>query len=106
MPRRRSGRTDRLRAEVHRPEAHRNEKLVVPLNLHDIRPDAALAGRGMPVGFGLLGGALTVLAVATPVPVSGLMITVTALSIVALAIRRQIPGGIEKLTRGFFDFDS
>jgi hypothetical protein len=34
------------------------------------------------------------------------MITVTALSIVAIAIRRQIPGGIEKLTRGFFDFDS
>jgi hypothetical protein len=37
--------------------------------------------------------ALTVLAVATPVPLSGLMIALAALSIVALAIRRQIPGG-------------
>jgi hypothetical protein len=88
------------------PLSGRSMMRSITLNLHDIRPDAASAGRGMPVGFGLLGGALTVLAVATPVPLSGLMITVTALSIVALAIRRQIPGGIEKLTRGFFDFDS
>jgi hypothetical protein len=47
----------------------------------------------MLAGFGLLGGALTVLAVATPVPLSGLMITLAAMSIIALAIRRQIPGG-------------
>ncbi len=47
----------------------------------------------MLVGFGLLGVALTIVAVATPVPLSGLMIALAALSIVALAIRQQIPGG-------------
>ena len=57
------------------------------------RGDSRWPGADMLVGFGLLGGALTVLAVATPVPLSGLMIALTALSIVALAIRRQIPGG-------------
>ena len=57
------------------------------------RGDNRWPGADMLVGFGLLGGALTVLAVATPVPLSGLMIALTALSIVALAIRRQIPGG-------------
>jgi hypothetical protein len=50
-------------------------------------------GADMLVGFGLLGAALTVLALATPIPLSGLMITLAALSMVALAIRRQIPGG-------------
>jgi hypothetical protein len=50
-------------------------------------------GADMLVGFGLLGAALTILALATPIPLSGLMITLAALSIVALAIRRQIPGG-------------
>ena len=57
------------------------------------RGDSRWPGADMLVGFGPLGGALTVLAVATPVPLSGLMIALTALSIVALAIRRQIPGG-------------
>jgi hypothetical protein len=50
-------------------------------------------GADMLAGFGLLSGALTILAVATPVPLSGLMIALAALSIIALAIRRQIPGG-------------
>jgi hypothetical protein len=45
----------------------------------------------MLVGFGLLDGALTVLTVATPVPLSGLMIALATLSIVALAIRRPAP---------------
>src|SRR5258707_587265 len=57
------------------------------------RGDSRWPGADMLVGFGLLGGALTVLAVATAVPLSGLMIALTALSIVALAIQRQIPGG-------------
>jgi hypothetical protein len=50
-------------------------------------------GADMLVGFGLVGGALTILAVATPIPLSGLMTALAALSIVALAIRWQIPGG-------------
>src|SRR5260370_31748547 len=57
------------------------------------RGDSRWPGADMLVGFGLLGGALTVLEVATAVPVSGLMIALTALSIVALALRRQTPGG-------------
>jgi hypothetical protein len=55
--------------------------------------DGRWPGADMLVGFGLLSGALTVLAVATPVPLSGLMIALAALSIIAVAIRRQIPGG-------------
>jgi hypothetical protein len=47
----------------------------------------------MLVGFGLLGGALTIVVMATPIPLSGLVTALAALSIVALAIRRQIPGG-------------
>jgi hypothetical protein len=50
-------------------------------------------GADMLVGLGLVGGALTILAVATPIPLSGLLIAFAALSIVAIAIRRQIPGG-------------
>ena len=57
------------------------------------RGDNRWPGADMLVGFGLLGGALTVLAVAMPVPLSGLMIALAALSLAALAIRRQIPGG-------------
>src|SRR5258708_8527271 len=57
------------------------------------RGDSRWPGADMLVGFGLLGGALTVLAVATPVPLSGLMIALTALSLVALSIRLRIPGG-------------
>src|SRR5260370_9401725 len=57
------------------------------------RGDNRWPGADMVVGFGRGGGAGTVLAVATPVPLSGLMIALAALSIVALAIRRQIPGG-------------
>src|SRR5260370_9382797 len=41
------------------------------------RGDSRWPGADMLVGFGLLGGALTVLAVATPVPLSGLMIALT-----------------------------
>jgi hypothetical protein len=50
-------------------------------------------GADMVVGFGLLGAALTILAVATPIPLSWLMIALAALSIAAVAIRRQVPGG-------------
>jgi hypothetical protein len=57
------------------------------------RGDSRWPGADMLVGFGLLGGVLTVLAVATPVPLSGLLIALAALSIVAVAIRRQMPGG-------------
>src|SRR5260221_1017328 len=57
------------------------------------RGNSRWPGADMLVGFGLLGGALAILAVATPIPLSGLMTALAALSIVALAIRRQIPGG-------------
>src|ERR1700724_3856705 len=57
------------------------------------RGNSRWPGADMLVGFGLLGGAVTILAVATPIPLSGLMTALAALSIVALAIRRQIPGG-------------
>jgi hypothetical protein len=59
------------------------------------RRDSPWPGADMLAGFGLLGSALTFLAVATPLPLSGLMIALAALSIGALAIRRQIPGGRE-----------
>jgi len=57
------------------------------------RGNSRWPGADMLVGFGLLGGALAILAAATPIPLSGLMTALAALSIVALAIRRQIPGG-------------
>jgi len=47
----------------------------------------------MLVGFGLLTGALTVLAVTTRVPLSWLMAGLGILSVVALLIRQQLPGG-------------
>jgi hypothetical protein len=59
------------------------------------RGDGRWPGADMLAGFGLLGGVLTCLAVATPVPLSGLMIALAALSIIAVAIRRQAPGGPE-----------
>lgn len=57
------------------------------------RGDDRWPGADMLVGFGLLGGALVLLAVATPLPLSWLMAALAVLSIAALAIRRQIPGG-------------
>jgi hypothetical protein len=57
------------------------------------RGDGRWPGADMLVGFGLLGGALVLLAVATPLPLSWLMAALAVLSIAALAIRRQIPGG-------------
>src|SRR5260370_29944597 len=57
------------------------------------RGDSRWPGADMLVGFGLLGGALPVLAVATPGPLSALMIALPPPSVVALAIPRQIPGG-------------
>lgn len=57
------------------------------------RGDDRWPGADMLVGMGLLGGVLTILAVATPVPLSGLMIALGLLSIVAVAVRRHIPGG-------------
>jgi hypothetical protein len=50
-------------------------------------------GADMLVGFGLLTGALAVLAVTTRVPLSWLMISLAILSVIALFIRRQFPGG-------------
>ncbi len=49
-------------------------------------------GADMLVGLGLVGGVLTILAVVTPIPLSGLMTALAVVSIIALAIRRQIPG--------------
>jgi hypothetical protein len=50
-------------------------------------------GADMLVGFGLVGSAVTIMVVATPIPLSWFMIALGVLSIIALAIRRQIPGG-------------
>src|SRR5947209_18458963 len=49
-------------------------------------------GADMLVGFGLLAGALTVLAVTTRIPLSWLMGGLAMLSALALPIRRQFPG--------------
>lgn len=57
------------------------------------RGDCRWPGADMLVGFGLLGGVLAILAVTTPIPLSWLMAALAVMSIVALAIRRQIPGG-------------
>ena len=57
------------------------------------RGDCRWPGADMLVGFGLLGGALAILAITTPIPLSWLMAALAVKSIVALAIRRQIPGG-------------
>ena len=50
-------------------------------------------GADMLVGFGLLTGALIVLAVATRLPLSWLMAGLAALSAIAALMRRQFPGG-------------
>jgi hypothetical protein len=50
-------------------------------------------GADMLVGFGLLAGALTVLAVTTRIPLSWLMTGLAILSVIALLMRRQFPGG-------------
>src|SRR3954470_23146924 len=50
-------------------------------------------GADMLVGFGLLTGALAVLAVITRIPLSWLMAGLVTLSAVALVMRRQFPGG-------------
>jgi hypothetical protein len=47
----------------------------------------------MLVGFGLLTGALAVLAVTTRIPLSWLMASLGILSLIALLIRQQFPGG-------------
>ena len=47
----------------------------------------------MLVGFGVLSSALIILATTTPIPLSWLMGCLGALSVVALAVRRQVPGG-------------
>ena len=47
----------------------------------------------MLVGFGLLAGALTILAVTTRLPLSWLMAGLGILAVMALSIRRQFPGG-------------
>jgi hypothetical protein len=50
-------------------------------------------GADMLVGFGLLTGALTIVAVTTRIPLSWLMAGLGILSGIALLIRRQFPGG-------------
>src|SRR6267378_5061807 len=50
-------------------------------------------GADMLVGFGLLTAALAVLAVTTRIPLSWLMAGLGILSVIALLIRRQFPGG-------------
>src|SRR3979409_1990568 len=50
-------------------------------------------GADMLVGFGLLTGALAILAVTTRIPLSWLMAGLGTLSVIALLIRRQLPGG-------------
>lgn len=50
-------------------------------------------GADMLVGFGLLSGALSILAVTTRMPPSWLMICLAILSMMALLMRRQCPGG-------------
>src|SRR4051812_47478556 len=50
-------------------------------------------GADMLVGFGLLAGALTALAVTTRIPLSRLMAGLAILSVLALLMRRQFPGG-------------
>jgi hypothetical protein len=50
-------------------------------------------GADMLVGFGLLTAALTVLAVTTRIPLSWLMAGLGILSVIALLMRRQFPGG-------------
>jgi hypothetical protein len=50
-------------------------------------------GADMLVGFGLLTGALAVLAVTTRLPLSWLMAGLAILSVIALLMRRQFPGG-------------
>jgi hypothetical protein len=57
------------------------------------RGDGRWPGADMLVGLGLLGGVLAMLAATTPIPLSWLMAALAVLSIAALAIRRQIPGG-------------
>src|SRR6202165_5998395 len=51
-------------------------------------------GSDMLAGFGLLAGALTILAVTTRIPLSWLMAGLGILSVTALLVRRQFPGGI------------
>jgi len=50
-------------------------------------------GADMLVGFGLLTGALSILAVTTRIPLSWLMTCLVTLSMIGLLIRRQFPGG-------------
>jgi hypothetical protein len=50
-------------------------------------------GADMLVGFGLLSSALGILAVTTRIPLSWLMMGLATLSIIALVMRRQCPGG-------------
>jgi hypothetical protein len=50
-------------------------------------------GADMLVGFGLLTGALAVLAVTTRIPLSWLMAGLAIVSVIALLMRRQFPGG-------------
>jgi hypothetical protein len=50
-------------------------------------------GADMLVGFGLLTGAAAILAVTTRLPLSWLMVGLAVLAVIALSMRRQLPGG-------------
>src|SRR5260370_41938421 len=50
-------------------------------------------GADMLVGFGLLSSALSILSVTMRIPLSWLMICLAILSMIALLMRRQCPGG-------------
>jgi hypothetical protein len=52
-----------------------------------------LPGADMLVGFGVVGSALTILATTTSVPLSWIMACLAILSVIAIAIRHEIPGG-------------
>lgn len=52
-----------------------------------------LPGADMLVGFGVLGSALTILATTTSIPLSWIMACLGVVSVIAVAIRRELPGG-------------
>jgi hypothetical protein len=53
-----------------------------------------LPGADMLVGAGLAGGALTILAITTRVPLSTLMLAISGLAVLVALVRRRLPGGV------------
>ncbi len=58
------------------------------------RGTTRLPGADIMVGAGLAGGALTLLALATRVPLSMLMLAITGLAVLVPLVRRRLPGGL------------